>query len=510
MDHRERTKWLIPVILAAALAFYLFVAWVVPYCSTDDFQWGMEQGVRWWRYGLLNGRYAGNLCAVLMCHFEAVKVLLMGGCMFAIPLLMAVLMCRGDRKKFLPLFLFSNALILFMPGILWCELYGWVSGFGNYGVSAAVFLGFLLLVRRTYDKRDRLRLRALALFLTALVMGLFVETLSILFVGAALVLGVYACVWDKELRLPYWAAFAGAVLAAALMFSNGVLSELLGRGSALNGLRNLTFPAGSGPLTMAVSILKWYLHRLLPIAFLRGAHMAVPMAVIIGFGFWNSRFRPLCVLAAAPLGAYWLIHTTEDYLTWHHSLAGCLCWALALLAVLACRCGVELKVRRVLLFLVAPLALLPLAATTTLGHRFYFLPMVALIMLAADLASPLLTHRAGTCAAGAAMAALALLWSYRGAVTAGCNLLRAELTRQAEETLILPTDRYGGIMWLLRDPPSAEYAVYFRQFYGIPDGVTLIFLPGATYETWPEYTQAQWEARWEFPPYEGEFKSSLP
>lgn len=503
---QRRKAWICRAVLAAALIWYLFIAWAVPYSCTDDLQWGMEQGVRWWKYGLLNGRYAGNLCAVLMCHFPPVKVLLMGGCMFAIPVLMAVLMARGEREKFLPMFLAASGMILLMPPIMWIEVYGWVSGFGNYGVSAAVFLGFLLLVRRAHQRKDRLKARAALLFGWALVMGLFVETLSLLFVGVTLVLGLYS-IWDRPLRLTYWAGFAGAVLAAALMFSNGVLAELLGQGTALQGLRNLSFPPGSGPLAAGVSILKWYFHRLLPIAFLRGVHMALPMAAIVALGFWNSRVRPLAVLGLAPVGTFFLIWSTEDYMTWYHAAAGCLCWGLAFLALAAMRCELELKIRRLLLFLAAPLALLPLAATTTLGQRFYFLPTLILIMLAMDLAAPLLTARAGTWAAGLAAAALMLMWGYRGAVAASCTLARnAEIRRvveAGEDRLVLPTDRYDRIFWATRNPWNMEYASYFRKFYGIPEDVTLIFLPGGSDKNWLDYTPEQWENRWELAPSDG-------
>lgn len=509
---QRRNAMICRAVLAAALIYYLFIAWAVPYSCTDDLQWGMEQGVRWWKYGLLNGRYAGNLCAVLMCHFPTVKVLLMGGCMFAIPVLMAVLMERGDTERFLPMFLTANGMILLMPPIMWIEVYGWVSGFGNYGVSAAMFLAFLLLVRRTYQKKDRPGVRAALLLGWALVMGLFVETLSLLFVGVTLVLGLYS-LWDKPLRLPYWASFVGAVLAAVLMFSNGVLAELLGQGVALEGLRNLTFPPGSGPLAAGAAILQWYFQKLLPIAFLRGIHMALPMAAIITLGFWNSRLRPLAVLGLLPFGTFFLIWSTEDYKTWSHAVAGCLCWGVALLALAAVRCEPELKIRRLLLFLAAPLALLPLAATTTLGQRFYFLPTLILIMLAMDLAAPLLTARAGTWAAGLAAVGLMLLWGYRGAGTATCTLNRnAEISRVAaagEKQLILPTDRYNRIFWVTRNPWNVEYASYFRKFYGISEDVTLIFLPGGSDETWPDYTQEQWENRWEVPPSD-DFVSSLP
>lgn len=31
-------------LLLGALVFYLYIAWSVPYSTTDDLQWGMDQG----------------------------------------------------------------------------------------------------------------------------------------------------------------------------------------------------------------------------------------------------------------------------------------------------------------------------------------------------------------------------------------------------------------------------------------------------------------------------------
>ena len=75
-------------LLLGALVFYLYIAWSVPYSTTDDLQWGMDQGLRWWLQGSLNRRYVGNFFAVAMCHSPLVKTLVMGLTMFAIPLLM--------------------------------------------------------------------------------------------------------------------------------------------------------------------------------------------------------------------------------------------------------------------------------------------------------------------------------------------------------------------------------------------------------------------------------------
>ena len=64
--------------LAAVLAYYLWIAWAVPYSPIDDMQWGLDEpGLRWWLGGELNGRYAGNFFAVILNRSQLVKTLVM-------------------------------------------------------------------------------------------------------------------------------------------------------------------------------------------------------------------------------------------------------------------------------------------------------------------------------------------------------------------------------------------------------------------------------------------------
>ncbi len=508
-----KSRWVVSAVLGVTLLFYLFLAWALPYCPVDDFQWGLEQGVRWWREGLLNGRYAGNLVTLLMCHFEPLKVLMMGGAMFAIPFVISILACRGDREKFLPIFLLVNPLILIMPTAMWVDVYGWVSGFGIYGVSAALFLAFLLLARQTYQRRSRLKLRSAALFALALFMGMFVENHAVLFVGVTLVLGVYASIWDRPMLLPFWAAFAGAVLAAVVMFSNAVVADLAASGTSLNGLRKLVFDPQGGLLAAIAGIWSQYSRQVLPSAMVYGAQQVILMAAIIALGFWNSRFRVLSLLAVLPPVTHYMIVKVTNFYA-HSSPAVLLCWILVGLALAACRGDRELRVRRILLFLVAPLDLLPLAATDTMGYRFYFLPVLVLVLLTADLAAPLLTRRAGTCLAAVTMAVTLAVFTHHAAVEGGCTVLRNQLVRQAAaegaDTVVLPADRYGAYIYRGRNPVNEEYGCYFRWFYGLPDDVTLVILPRGSYEVWPNYTQEQLDQGWVVLPYSGEFKSSLP
>ena len=169
--------------------------------------------------------------------------------------------------------------------------------------------------------------------------------------------------------------------------------------------------------------------------------------------------------------------------------------------------------RRVLLYLAAPLSLAPMAAVTTLGQRLYFLPMVLLVVLAADLAAPLLTRRPGAGLAAALAVCLALFWGSRHWTVLACTNLREELTAQAvrtgSPTLVLPADRYERVVWYSRNPWNAEFADYYRRFYRIPDGTILIFLPAGSFERWPDITPQDWAQRLELPPSK-DYTPSLP
>ena len=174
----------------------------------------------------------------------------------------------------------------------------------------------------------------------------------------------------------------------------------------------------------------------------------------------------------------------------------------------------EKKARRVLLYLCAPLALLPLAVTTTLGQRLYFFSTAILVLSAVDEAAPLLTRgRMALCLTALAAVGLMGVWGWRSADVLACSQLRCELTQQAveegQDTLILPTDRYERVVWATRNPWNVEYADYFRRFYQVPDDVTLIFLPAGSFEVWPQVTEEQWEQRLEFAPSK-DYTPSLP
>ena len=212
-------------VLAGMLLFDLYIAWTVFYSPLDDWQWSMDTGLWWLVTGVLNGRYMGNLFAVIMSRSPLLKTLIMGLCMFALPYFVARLAARGRRERILPLFVACNAGILLMPSVMWRETYFWVAGFGNFVVPTVFFLLLLLLLRRLDKTRTHLVRWSILLFFYLFFLGLFLENFTALFAGACFLM-VLLSLRDRPFLLPSLAMLAGSLLAAFFMFSNGIFVDL--------------------------------------------------------------------------------------------------------------------------------------------------------------------------------------------------------------------------------------------------------------------------------------------
>lgn len=512
---KTRRAWTLAILLIS-FAFWFMTGLTAHYSLVDDRQWGIDVGLYWWLSGALNSRYAGNFFAVILCRSSAVKTVIMGGGMFAIPYLMARLAVRDgagtDSPVFLPAFLLSSAVILAMPMALWRDVYGWVSGFGNYALSALFFLVWLLILRHVEHTRRRLGAWSAVLFFLSLTMGMFLENLSLLFLGASLVLALWG-LYDRSLRLPFWACLAGSLLAVLIMFCNGFTLELLQSGSSLGGRRGLSFSPGAGAVGALYAILRRYLGHILPRAFLVCPLFALPMGLLTARAFWRGPLRPLAVLGLLPLGYGWYVWSGRPFNTLPSVFFCCLCWGLPLLALLLQEGGRRDRIGRCLIYLSAPLSLLPVAATSTWGERFYFFPLVMVTLAAAEAAAPLFVRLPGLGAASVLTAALMIPWVWRSADVLGCSRTNWSLMRQAVQegsaSLIILTDRYDNTWWYPRNPRSTEGANYYAKRYGLPMDMALVVLGPGSYEVWPDVPPEMWENRKELRS-DGPFTPDLP
>lgn len=489
-----RRRWATLVVLALFLLFWLALAACVPYAH-DDWDWGLEQGLEQWLTCSLNSRLVGNFFVVIMTRSVLVKVLVLGGGMFAIPLLLALLAARGDREKLLPLFLAANAVVLLMPVNIWRQSYGWVSGFANYGVSAVLFLGWLLLIRAAFrpapgPRHPALLAAVLPVYTAALC--LFIENLSAVVLLSVLALLVYALVVRRG-RAALLLALAGAAVGCYLIFANPIYQELADTGTALGGVRNLSFAPGSSLLEIAGATFSRFFCILLPktVAFdTPGVQCLLTAASALYL--WRSGKRWLTLLALIPAGcsaAYLLLPgAQEGVCLW---LLPAIIWAVPIAAALLCSGAPARRIERLLPILLQFAVLLPFGATYEMGGRMYLLPYLLLVLTFLDAAEPPLATTPGLVVAGIAAALLVGLWSHIYLQIAQCSALRKELVcetlEEGDSQVLLPTESYE--VWWGRNPTGPVRAGYFREFYGIPEDLALVFLPTGSFEHWPDVTQ---------------------
>ena len=87
------------------------------------------------------------------------------------------------------------------------------------------------------------------------------------------------------------------------------------------------------------------------------------------------------------------------------------------------------------------------------------------------------------------------LWGHVYFQIGQCNALREQIVIEAlengDEIAVLPTESYE--VWWGRNPTPGWRSIRYRDFFGIPHELSLIFLPVGSFEHWPEITQEDWD-----------------
>jgi len=480
---------------AVLLCSYFWIAWRVPY-THDDWDWGLPVGLERWLTGELNNRYVGTFFVLVMTRFPWIKTLILGGGIFLVPHLAVGLVCVDPNRR-LSMELLAHGLMLSIPIMTWRQTYGWVSAFANYVVGAVWMLLILTLLKKTFSGQ---RKWAVLLFPLSLTGQLFVENLSVFMVILTAGAAGYA-VKCRRGRAGALAALAGALTGLVLMFYNPLYSDLVHTGTAVAGLRNLVFPVGAGMGEIVLSIVECGFKIILP--GLIDAHPVLWGAVILACLIRGAmRKLPWFVLAPAGIfSAAYLCLTLHN--VWQQVEGGPVypeSWlrtigASVLLALIIAALWTDREVRWPgLLFLGAALVLVaPFSAISGYGPRCCYPSLACLLLLALLLVRDIplsLWHKIGI---GLFCLGVLLYHLYVYSVIGRCEALRASLLREAVEqgaqSVTMPMESASTYYMRNLCPATAERAGYFRQFYGLPEDLQLVFLPRGSYDTWPDVDQ---------------------
>ena len=500
---RARRSGLIRLlVLAALLAGCLWLAWNVPY-THDDWDWGRPIGLEWWRTGAMNNRYAGTFFAIVMTRSRAVKTLVMGLTMFALPLLAAAAADPGGRNRF-ALSLLGGGLLMTMPAVSWRQTYGWVSAFANFVVLGVWMLLLLLLTRAGTARGYRGRVIPAVLFPLALTGQLFAENVTALAAAAALGLALWSLRTGRG-RPAALSLLAGTLIGLALMFYNPLYRDLAATGYALDGIRHLAFSLDEGLWNILTVVARRYFEIVLPALF---ESFPTLWAALCAGALYRLRRKvplPLLVLAGAICAGavgngLWTMEALRLDSGWVHPwpllrAAGPFAVTLFLLPALS----VDRRARLPRLALLGgALALMaPFAVLEEIGPRCCFPSAVLLLVLALSLLADLPWGRLGTVGAGALLAAALAFHLQIFQVIGDCHALREQLMREAvergEARVVLPTESWRYFYTWGHNPQGEGRAASYRAFYGLPEDMELVFLPVGSYDLWPEVTEEMLE-----------------
>jgi len=225
---KENIFLIIAILIFAGIMVALNVMFTF---SCDDWYWVTHQ-FSWEAITELNGRYFGSILSMALTKVKWLRVAL---CAVLTVVCVYLISARGEGGRGI-LFVLAAALFCLMPLELFSETSAWASGFANYIPSAAVVLGYGVMVKKEFSDECPSYGKA-APFLAA-AMGLlgafFLETVTIgnLVVGAAIL--IYHLIRFKKPEATHIAFLGGAIVGAVLMFIDPAYFQILSGNDAAN------------------------------------------------------------------------------------------------------------------------------------------------------------------------------------------------------------------------------------------------------------------------------------
>lgn len=217
---RQCGAWFYPVFFLVVVLTACFFPPVA-----DDFAWAGNAGMELFRRGFAdyNGRYLGNLCALVLPRLGLALPLVKGLVLTGILWLLQKLNGRGDKA-----FLYLAAIVLLLPGPLFSQAVAWTAGFSNYTVSILLMMMCMWLV---FDRAEASGLKKAAIYIAVCVLGfagqLFMEPFTLFSLVVSLSGFLYWCKKRKGFDALSFIYLLSCLAGAAVMFSNGVYEKVL-------------------------------------------------------------------------------------------------------------------------------------------------------------------------------------------------------------------------------------------------------------------------------------------
>lgn len=491
---KSKKKWQSIAVYLLFFVFYLWMAGQIPY-THDDWDWGLDIGITQWITASINSRYVGNFFEVVMTRSEVLKTIIMGTGFFLLPLIITEIVFSGKEadmwKERMIGFILCNTLILSMNDLVWQQTYGWVAGYANFGISAIVLCvivkQFLEVFSDSPSESNGFHPRLVMLFFVCLAGQLFIENLAIYVFLASLVINYFH--WHRTRRfLPEnVTVFFASLIGLIIMFSSSMYKTLWSTGEAIDGYRQLVIHSGTDLRT----IITGCIDRVIRVPYkLYTQNTSVCIAIILMLSFLlmqkqavSNSLKKTCVILNGGIAICLLLYIPLGGFI--SSATGVLFFAAVTLELILLFRECRLLLYKLFFIWSAPVfIILPLVVTSELGPRLFWGPNVMLILLALFLLRRCLNAMPKKWFAAVSVAVITsvcVLLIHHGLVyhaIGECKDQREAIIETAAETgataILLPQYPYQDYLWF-PDPYGSKRESFFKDFYNIPQDVSIIF-----------------------------------
>ncbi len=487
----KKSAWFRLLIYILFFGTVAYLAYQLPYCH-DDWHWGLPDRLELMKNLFQDylGRYLGMILIILLTRSTLAKTL--------IPALWMVWllweMNAGYRKHKSFLLMEAILLLALVPQSLFWQSYGWFAAFANFEPPAILFLCWFNRTASVYSNEENGQEnvafsyslcsnkagKCVLAFLLALSTQLFSENVTIFALLYALWLLLYVWVSKRKVYFTHLAYFAGTALGAILMFSNGgYRSE--------NSYKTISLSLAGMYQKLSAEIMDYLFtnNRALNLVF---AALVVCLLVRRTRKTLPDILSALMVCGFALYSAW--LHSNPDWVflansTVNNTIELLLC-TLYFVSVLFCiwqNVEASYRLAVIVLYFCAALSAAPLMAADPIGSRCFYLNYVLQCAVAIALTECLLKEikvslKLPALLLSAAVLVLGLKFVVRFTANGATDRERQQRIEEAVETgaeeVVLPLMPAPTYCYVT-EPMNEDWMVYFKEFYGIPQEMTVTF-----------------------------------
>ena len=489
MKKKINVRWL---IYAAAFAVFFYIGYKVPYCH-DEWQWGLDERIELMKNGFkdYNGRYLGNLLALLITRSVIAKALVLAvGVVWLLDVMYRNVCFKEESRKKENTFLLLGAIffLLSLPATLFQQSYGWPAAFVNFVPPVFLFLIYYNWTEWIYTDQKQPVVspvwKTIMVIPIGISMQLFCENITIFAVFYAVWVIMYTLIRYRKIQATQLNFLWSSILGAIIMFSNGAYARAA---DGSDGYKEIHAAFGGmveqfiSKIWYSLSLNNWVLNAILAgvLLFLivksgKKTFLAVEMTVILcGYSVYSIFHR---------IYPEWVFDSNEMLNNGINTILAILFFVNVLLCIWQ-NVDKKERVSMCILYLSAGAVAAPLLAANPIGTRCFYVSYIfqAVVLLKlfrymidryqTDLFYPVLV-------AGMTVCILCVVYVRIFLAIGQVNDYRAELIQtgieQNQKEIILPVLPYSQYCWQTI-PPNERWARRFKKFYHIPEDVNVGF-----------------------------------